>query len=340
MENGKPKLKLSFYGDELCGYSNIDSDGNIPFRHYDECRRYIKENKFKMSDSTKLQLKNRKKVIRKYAPIIKDFKNSTPEEILEKLDMEPKKDENGMLTISHFDRSEKMKKDGVTFEDLEINLEELLKNVKEIKGDANFENLTIKEIPNLEVIGGDANFFQVKIDKMNKLKEVKGEGNFGGAKINDLSGLERICGNAKLNRSIIGDMSSFREFGDEYALQYAEIDDLSGLKNLKKVVFHFVNIGNLSGFKTIEGDAYFTFSKIGNLSGLKKIGGEVLCMDTVIDDMSGLTSIGGNAYFNSAIIKGDGLPNLTEINGNTDFKEVKIGNLDELLERFKEKIKS
>lgn len=338
LENGVPKFQFSFYEDELCGYSKIGGGGNIPFRYYDECCRYINENNFKVSDSIEEQLEHRKKTIEKYTPLIKELKEMSPEEIFKTLDIETEKDENGMLSISHFDRSEKMKKDGVTFEDLEINLEELLKNVKEIKGNADFSNLTIKEIPNLELIGGDANFFQAKIDKMNKLREVKKEGDFRGAKINDLSGLERIGGYTRLNRSIIGNMSNFREYGDNIDLQYAEIEDLSGLKTIKRCSFHCTKIGNLSGLETIEENASFSFSEIGDLSGLKTIGGEAWFMGAKIGNMDGLEKIGSNAIFCDSEIPQ--LPNLTEIGGSADFKNAKIGNLEELLERFKEKIKS
>lgn len=344
LEKGVPRLGIGLNGDKISNIEDIyvrarGDIGGIPFRYYDECCQYIKDNNLEISDSIRDYLKQRKSTINKYAPLKKKIKESNPEEIFNVLGIKSKKDKKGMLTISHFSRSKEMEEDSVTFDDLGINLGELLKNVKIINGDANLRNQTIKSLPNLEYIGGDAKFSHSIIDDLSKLKEIGGNCDFHRAKIKDMSGLEKICGYANFDSAIIGNLSGLIELPGGEEFQYAEIDDLSGLKTFKGG-FHCTKIRDLSGLETIEDNAHFGYSEIEDLSGLKAIGKDAWCQGAIIGNMSGLTSIGGRALLKNTIIKGAGLPNLREIGESADFDGAHIPNIEELKERFKDKLKS
>ena len=350
LENGNPKLGVRFVGDEIEEIQGPKNNSKIPFQYYDMCAAYVKENKFKLSNKAKDEIKQGKIFKEKYLPIMEEFKNLSSEEIFEKLGIETKKDKKGLLTLSHFYLPKEMQNDEVTYEDLGINLDELLENVKEIKGDASFSHAEINSLPNLRKIGGNADFNDSKIKDLRKLAKIIGNAEFKGTKIkdlsklttiggyawctkaeiDDLSGLTTIGGDAGFDCCKISNLSGLTTIGENAYFRQAEIGDLSGLTEINGICrFDDSKIGNLSGLTTIKGDANFSKAEIGDLSGLTEINGNCRFDDSKIGNLSGLTTIGGGADFSKAEIKD--LSGLTTIGGGASFSKAKIEDLSGLI---------
>lgn len=250
LDNGNPKLGIRFEGNEVKEIQGPKNDRVIPFQYFDVCKSYIDINQFKLRPDIDFAVRLGESFKEKYTPLINEIKESkTEEEIFEKLGIEAQRDKNGLLTLSHFGLPEEMEDDEITYEYLGINLNKLLKNVKEIKGDADFTRTRINSLPNLRKIGGNADFRDSRINDLSKLKEIgkiaiflhakiknmsglKTIGDFAGfcyAQIDDMSGLTTVGGNADFSNSTIKSDLNITEVGKDIILENAEIPNLNEL---------------------------------------------------------------------------------------------------------------
>ena len=89
----------------------------------------------------------------------------------------------GFLIISKYCQPDK----GYTFEDIEVDEKELIKNVKIIEGDAFFNDSTLASLGNIQKIGGLAYFDNSRITNLGNLQTSMGDANFVNSKIKTLN---------------------------------------------------------------------------------------------------------------------------------------------------------
>lgn len=228
---------------------------------------------------------------------IEDIKNLKPEEIFESIGIDVKKDEQGLLTLSHYSHPELLydKKRGIydiseepkiryfwpegferiKFSNCGIDVNELFKNVKEIKGNAKFEGTEVTSLPNLAKIGGNADFRWTKVESLPKLAEIGGSLDVDKfVKIKSLPNLKKIGEHADLRFSPIEDFPKLEEIGGHGLFDYSKIKSLPNLKTIRlNGNFYGTRIESLPNLTEIGGNADFRMTKIKNLDKIKRIGG-------------------------------------------------------------------
>lgn len=224
--------------------------------------------------------------------------------------MTPKVKEDGTMSISAYKQPTNL----VSFSDLGINEDELLKNVNEIKGDANFYESKATNLSSIKRIGGNANFTRSEVTNLENLTEVKGDLKCTNSKVENLNNLEKIGGSAWFDFSEVKEMNNLKEIDGNVA--FFSNSKVSEMKNLEK----------------INGEAHFYSSAIKDLSSLKEIGGSTDLRNTDIEELPKIEKFGGFVMFDNSKI--ENMPALKEVKGNVritntvltkeDFEEVKV----------------
>lgn len=124
-------------------------------------------------------------------------KNKDYQAVLNYFGIETKENEDSSLTLSRYSQPEK----GITFEMLGIDENEMFQNVKEIEGDGDFLNSSLKSLYNCKKIGGNARFSTSEIKTLGNLKEVDGNLNLEHSNVIDLGALETVQGGANFKGS-------------------------------------------------------------------------------------------------------------------------------------------
>lgn len=191
----------------------------------------------------------------KIKEIIKESETNTynPEKIFQLCGIKTQKDENGFLTISHYDSCIAH----FLFEDLGIDENKLLEKVKRIEGNATFISSYLTSLGSLESVGGDMYLSAPNITSLGNLKTVGG--NFVLDEASNLKSLENL-------EHIGGDLS----FGG------SKLTSLGSLKKLEgSVNFTNTQITSLNNLEFIGGDVNFDNSQITDLGKLKRVDGNV-----------------------------------------------------------------
>jgi len=184
-----------------------------------------------IDENVKYASKQNKKIhaeeVKNFQAQLKDAKNT--KEIFNKIGIETEEDENGKLTISHYNQPSQR----VTFADLGIDEEKLMENVKEVKGNANFQKTSLKNIDNLEKVGGNTNIIGTPIKSMKNLKEVGGIAQFNDSLIEQLPNLKSVGAMANMSRTRITELPSLETVGGNLDLQNSPITNMPALKKVK-----------------------------------------------------------------------------------------------------------
>ena len=261
LENNIPRVGIQFNGDKIEEILDEQNDSKIPARYYDIIKAHIKD--YELSSKAEDEITN----IEPKAKYVKDFvqknfpdgiEKYSAQEILGVFGIKSQKDNDGLLTISHYDARHKYDdKKYCTFYDFGIDEEKLFQNIKSIEGDAVFAGSLINRLDNLQSIGGNADFSNSWVSDLGNLRTIGKDAVFYRSRLRDLGDLESIGGNAD---------------------------------------FQWSNIMNFGKLKTIKGDANFTEFLINDFGNLETIGGSAHIEDSDIKSLGNLQSIGGDAY--------------------------------------------
>lgn len=272
LENGEPKIGIRFIYDEIEEIQGVLNNSRIPLQYLNEVEKYINKNKFELGNNSKKEIEFAQ-LIRQEINIIKDelftaIKANDAAKIYEYFGIKVEKDEKGNLLLSEYRQPDYF----FTYKDLEIDENELFKNVIVIDGNARFQNSDLKSLYNLKKINGNADFFDSKIIDLSNLESIGGNANFDYSFITDLGDLKKIGGNAIFCYSQVTDLGNLEAIGGDVEFNYSEIINLGNLKFIGRCVdFSNSQIIDLRNLHSIGGDADFRYCKIKNLGKLKSI---------------------------------------------------------------------
>lgn len=170
MENGKPKLGIRFNDDEIQEIQGEKNNNQIPFKYLDIAKEHTKNNnlnkktinEFKNSENIKLKIEEYE------YRLGKSIEGATTEELFNIFGMLYKKDDDGLLILKHYSQPDV----NFTWSDIGIDENNLFKNVKEVKGNADFKNSQIRSFEKLQKIGKNADFSYSKITNLANLQIV------------------------------------------------------------------------------------------------------------------------------------------------------------------------
>ena len=168
----KPTIGLRFDEGKIQEIQGESNDGKIPTAYLYIVKDHIKN--YKVTDKTASQLleaENVQRIIKKFENNIgKTISEASAEDLFKAADMFEKRDEDdGGIILKFYSEPDNY----ISWNDIGVNEDKLLNEVKEIKGDAYFYKSNIKNLDNLERIGGDAYFSRTGIQAPEDL-EVNG----------------------------------------------------------------------------------------------------------------------------------------------------------------------
>ena len=291
LDKGNPVLGIRFSEDTAKEIQGELNNSKIPIKYANIAKEHLKN--YQLAFKIEMELEDVEVSIQKF----KDFKSQFPKgidkasekEILEAFNMKVEEDKSGMLTVKGDYRIPIYRGPYFTLADLGINENRLLKKIKKIEGDANFEDSKLTSLENLEYIGGNVRFNNSEITNLGKLKEIRGNADFRNAKIENLENLKVIGKDAYFGHSDISSLGNLEYIGGGADFKYSKL------------------LNNLGNLKYIGENADFSYSEITSLKNLEYIGGSVNFNNSKINDMGELKNVGRNAY----IDKYDLIPQLS-----------------------------
>ena len=256
LENGKPKVSITFEEDKIDEFEDMTNKRKIPLKYLDIVKKYIKEQGFtefseqgkkqlQKAEEVKIKCDNLKTKIKPYLEK-KDYAG-----VFNSLGIEAKTLDDGMVEISEYKQLGK----NFNFADLDIKENDLFKHVRKIVGDANFENTQVSDLGQLQEIGGDADFKYSQVINLGQLKKIEGSVWFNNSQIRKLGQLQKIYGSAWFNNSQVRELGQLQEIGGWADFRNSQIRDLGQLRKIKKDVY-------------IDNDCVLDFSSI-------KLGGKI-----------------------------------------------------------------
>ena len=241
----------------------------------------------------------------------KGIENYSTQEILETLGIKCKKDKDGLLILSGYDQP-----GNYTFGDLGIDENKLLKDIKEIKGYANFISSNATDIGSLQTIDGEV-YFRTNDCILKKLwtqhilsqKFPKGVENYSTQEILEAFGIK--CKKDKDGLLII---SEYRHPYSDYSFNDFGIDEDKLLKDVK----------------IIERDADLNYSQAKSLGNVQHIGGYLSLAYSQVESLNKLQHVRKDVYLGSAV---NDLGELKYIGGElncNDSKITSLGNVEKI----------
>ena len=211
---------------------------------------------------------------------IKDIKESFPEgiekattkEIFKAIGIDCKEDKDGLLIISHYCAPDK----DISYNDIGVKENDLFRDIKEIKEDADFKNSEVTNLGELRRIGGDANFNYSKIKTLGKIETIGRDAIFTNSQVEDLGELQSIGRDAFFSHFKIGSLGKVQKIGRDAFFNHSQIDDLGELQSVGRDAFlHNSQITSLCKLQSIGRNAYLHCTVITNLGKLQSIGRNV-----------------------------------------------------------------
>ena len=168
-------------------------------------------------------------------------------EIFNRLGMEAEADEEGNITLSHYSQPAKT----VTFADMGIDEAKLMENVKEIKGDANFDRTSLTSVDSLQKVGGKLNTMHTKIKSMKNLEEIGGIAQMNNSLIEELPKLKSVGAMASMSSTKLKELPALEVVNGNLDLQNTPIEKMPALKKVKGDV-NIINTGMTKDDVTAE----------------------------------------------------------------------------------------
>lgn len=221
-EKGEPKIAMRFDDDVAIEFQGVSNDDRLIPEYFDVLEKYVQDNDIVLADKAKqefeLSAKNRD-LARDIEDKIGDaVRTKDYEKILNYMKISTKKDENGKLILSHYEIP-----NGFDYKVIDINEDDLLKNVSAIEGNADFTRSRITGFGNIKYIGGNANFAGMTLEDLGKIEEIGGNADFRYAKINTMGNLQKIGKDLILDYADFKDLYSLRFVGGRIRQEYGTI---------------------------------------------------------------------------------------------------------------------
>ena len=349
-EQGQPKLAVRFDGDKIVEIEGEKNDSKIPQKYLSTFEAFIKDNKYSndnfseagkrlYNEAIELRAKiTEEKNMLKDAGISLDTEDNDYEKLFNYYGIETSRDENGMLILSHFDEPQR-----VTFEELGIDGNKLLKNVSKITGNAKFCRSEMTDIGSVEEIGGHVNLEFSKVRTLGHLKKIGGDFETGWDNLKDTGDLEEIGGSVTMHSwagyefkkvkrvggnfdigkiNIFESLGSIEEIGGSL-LKGGNIADFGNLRIIgKDADFEYLSPAKPFNIEKIGGNANFTNANIKFPLSIKEIGGNMMCKFADFESFGALETIGGDLYLGGADVNDFGA--IKKVKGEvTALNEVK-----------------
>ena len=155
------------------------------------------------------------------------------EKILTHFGIEVEKDEEGMLTLSHYDQPD----EDTTFADLGIDENEMFKHIRKITGNANLENCKATSLGSITEIEGDAVFYHSAIESLGNLETIGQDADFQYSVVASLGKLKTIGNNAIFASSQITDLQNLESIGGDADFRDTQIESFGKLKEIMRHVY-------------------------------------------------------------------------------------------------------
>lgn len=329
LEDGKPKIAIRLFGNQIVEIEGELNNQTVPQDYLDEVKTYIEENKFSMVDMVKTELKeaDERKIIitRAKKALQKAIQTNNIEEIFDHFNISYETDNNGLLTLnSGYYQPVR----GITWKDLGVDENKLLKRIKEINGYCDMTHSDASDLGEVRKINGYLKLAHSKLTDLGKLEHVESI-DFGNSKIKSLGNLKSIGSNAIFTNSNVTDLGQLRYIGGNADFSNSKMKSLGKLEIIRgNAIFKNSNITDLGHLYEIEKDANFEKTKIQELTNLTTIGGDAVFANSEIKTLNNLETIGGYAdFYNSKI---ENLCNLRRIGKDAIFAETPLTTLGNL----------
>ena len=338
LENGKPKLGVRFDKDVIQEIQGEKNDKEIPLKYLSIAQDHVKDSKLSQSTEEEFEIAyETKEAINDFKAELSrqgiDFETCTTEQLLNAVGIKTERNEEGKLILDCYKQPDKF-----TFEELGINENKLLKDVVEIKGDADFRFSELTKSDDLRRIGGNANFTYSEVKNLNNLKSISGNAYFSFSKIENLNNLESVGGDAYFWHVKIENLNNLISIGGNADFRNSKIRNLKNLESIGgKADFRFSIIENLNNLISIGRDADFRHSKIRNLNNLESIGRNVWFEFHNIQSAGRLKSIGGDAYiivYTDYCMQNNLCESFVDENGNKKIRFIGLGRFEEELKKI------
>jgi len=202
LENGKPKVGIRFIGNEIEEIQGELNNSVIPVKYLNVIEDYIKENDFNTTEVKQSLEKARKiaivfeKLKKEIAEIPKDDKMA--DKILKKFGIKVTY-KDGKRILSEY----KQPHNEFTYSDLEINENELVKDVYKIKGYAYFKNSKATDLSSLKTIGRWADFRNSQVTDLSSLESIGGYAGLENSKVRSMPSLIKVGTNILIKDSYL-----------------------------------------------------------------------------------------------------------------------------------------
>ena len=227
------------------------NDGKIPQRYLKNFESYKKQNNLKLNSYAHRQVANGKEkelqisIMNTYLRDVKEVKNIDDAiKIFECIGIQAKKMKDGTLTLSHY----RQPSEDLTFDDLGINEDKLIKYVSKIEQFATFENSKVTKLPNLKYVGGDFNIHGTKIKSLGPLRTIGGDAHLTSKNLTNLGDLKHVGGNFMLCHSEIESLQNLETVGGSLNIRGSKLKNLGKLKSIGRHVY----LGNYPTLKRID----------------------------------------------------------------------------------------
>ena len=297
LENGKPKLGVRFDKDVIQEIQGEKNDKEIPLKYLSIAQEHVKDSKLSHSTEEEFERAYDKiKAINDFKTELSkqgiDYKTCSTEQLLNATGIKTERNEEGKLILDCYKQPDKF-----TFEDIGINENRLLKDVVEIKGDANFKNSSVTSLGDLRNIGGNANFSYSKIKSLDNLENIGRDIILSYSDVKSLGKLRNVGGSADFTHSVITSLDNLENIEGDISLAYSDVKSLGKLRNVGgNANFSYSEVTSLGDLENIGGSADFTDSKITSFDNLENIEGDVFVDFHNIQSAGKLRNIGGSAF--------------------------------------------
>ena len=309
LENGKPALGVRFSGDRIVEIQGPKNDRKIPLRYYNMIDYFKQYNLSQCAEEEIDDLRKTKSRVSRRFP--KGIENYSTQEIFKKSGIKCKQDEDGLLIISEL----KNPYSDMSFWDIGANLNNMLKDVKEIEGDADFYGADT--FGSIRKIGGYANIYHTGVNSIGNLEYVAG----GVAYSEYNKGQKQVLEDLKprmvnyIHKNIFPD--GIENYSTKQILETFEMkckEDKSGMLIIDKYkqpvesYISFTDLGVnennlLKDVKEIKDLANFRGSNATSLGSVKKTGGGVILYGSDIEDISSLEYADWNISYDPLTMK-------------------------------------
>ncbi len=323
LEEGKPKVGVRFKYSRIVEIQGEKNNGNIPLKYYSEIKEHVENYKISTKMETELNVAKvgAKKLEKFINSLDKPINEYSSKELLEFAGIEVEQDEDGLLIISEFHDISPV----FSFDDLGINENALFKDIKEIKGKADFSRSKAKSLGSIRKIGGNATFINSSVEDLGELREIGGSIGLFCSRVKSLKNLETIGKDAYLDSPDLADIGNLRVIKGNASFHNASIQSLNNLEIIgKNAEFSLGRIrdlgklrfigGNLAlslynqfradNLEFVGGDAIFDTEKIYNLpTNLMAIGGKLKLSNSSITSLNPIRAVGGDIDAHSSNLK-------------------------------------